>query len=89
MRSRQLTIQPPRRIEVDLVDRLRAAATQLGSMPPESARSLSVTAGWQSLGEAQLRRVATEIAAPLGFGTTVLPDGDVVTVTFRRRTSLD
>jgi hypothetical protein len=89
MRSRQLPTQPPRRVEVDLADQLRAAATQLRSMPPESARSLSVTAGWQGWGEAQLRRVATEIATPLGFGTTVLPDGDVVTVTFRRRTSLD
>ena len=89
MRSRQLPILPPRRVEVDLADRLRGAAAQLGSMPAESARSVSITAGWQGWGEAQLRRVATEIATPLGFGTTVQPDGDVVTVTFRRRTSLD
>jgi hypothetical protein len=89
MRSRPLPIQAPEHVEVDLAERLRATAAHLEALPARSARSLSVTAGWQGWGEAQIRRTAAAIAAPLGFVATVEPDGDVVTVIFRRRDPLD
>lgn len=88
MRSRPLPIQPPQQAEVDLADRLRATASHLQALPQGSARSISVTAGWQGWGEAQIRRTATTIATSLGFVAAVEPDGDVVTVIFRRRDPL-
>jgi hypothetical protein len=88
VRSRQRPIEPPQRVEVDLAERLRVTAAQLNAMPPGSAGSLSVTVGWQGWGEAQVRRVATAVATPLGLMTAVEPDGDVVTVIFRRWTPL-
>lgn len=88
MRSHPLPIEPPRSVEVDLDERLRQAASHLEAMPAGSARSVSVTAGWQGWREAEIRRTATTIALARGFVAAVEPDGDVVTVIFRRRDPL-
>ena len=88
MRSRQPPVQPPRHVEIDLVQRLQATAEHLESMPSEAARSVSLTAGRNGQSEAEIRRAATQIATPLGFAPTVEASGDMVTVIFRRRAPL-
>jgi hypothetical protein len=88
MRSRQLPVQPPRHVEIDLVQRLQVTAVHLESMPSEAARSVSLTAGWHGQSEAEIRQAATQIATPFGFATDVEASGDMVTVIFRRRAPL-
>lgn len=77
-------IQPPATLQVDLEERLRATAARLETLPAELATSMSVTTGWQGRTEADVRRLAQEIARGGGLRPAVEGHGDSVTVTFRR-----
>ena len=84
MRRAPVPIQPPPTLHEDLAERLRGTATRLQSMPADVATSLSVTTSGQGRPEAEIRVLASTIAAPLGFIPVVELRGDAVTVIFRR-----
>ncbi len=89
MRSRELPIQPVPLVETDLAERLRVTARHLTTMPADLVSSVSLTAGWQGYGEAEVRDSAMSIAAAAGLTTVVEPHEDMVTITFGRPTPAD